>query len=763
MRVDSSETVVKPSHRLRWAVVVSLGIFALLMVTLRTGTELSDRHIGVTYSTEKPQIEILDVAPGEPAERAGLKAGDALLSIDGQPLREAADFDRVAEGFRRGVPIRADVLRGGQHLQFVLVPGGALDWSDFLLTALACLLYLAVGLLASGQRADDERSTLLAAFCFAVAFELALPVSLGLSGGQLLATNVAFLLITGVQFGLDLNLATVLPSPPKWLRRHPWVVRSFYIVGIGLGGFHALTTLGVGIGENSLQPLDAIADSLLFTWLLPLWAIALAGIIGTRTLTHPDPRGRQQAGLVLLGVLPWTGVVLYDSIRLQIHPNANPLPDAIWNFALLAYPVAVFAAIYLYRLFDLELLVRKSFLYGALTTLLVLGFYGLVGGLGGLAARQLGSEGVPLWVLSTAGLTMGLLFNPLRKRLNSIIDRRLFPERQALRSRLVSLTTELPAQGTLPRMGDHLVRELARIFAVDLVAVWICAPPQEQLVQLSTSQRRETDPERTGLIGGDDPALKMLERSGRPTPAPTLAAASPAMAQRLADVHAELIVPLIAHEDLVGILTFGRKREGSRYVAEELELLTLVAQLAATVFENARLFDSATYEGLTGLYRRDALLEILDREWSRSQRYQRPLAVAIADLDSFKEINDRWGHLTGDLVLQRVATELNDLLRETDFIGRFGGEEFLMVLPETTLEGARHFADKTRQRIEKLEILPETGKPIRVTLSIGVASREDVQGDSRTRARSLIAAADEALYKAKNNGRNRVEAAAAHG
>ena len=218
-------------------------------------------------------------------------------------------------------------------------------------------------------------------------------------------------------------------------------------------------------------------------------------------------------------------------------------------------------------------------------------------------------------------------------------------------------------------------------------------------------------------------------------------------------------MPLLAQERLVGLLTVGPKREEQRYVAEELELLTLVGHHVATVFENARLFDSATFEGLTGLYRREALLEILDREWSRSQRYERPLAVALADLDHFKEINDRYGHLAGDLVLQRVAAELRNQLRETDFIGRYGGEEFLIVLPETTLEGGRLFAEKMRQRIEGLEIPIEAGETVRVTLSIGVAAREGERDDGRARSRALLAAADEALYAAKSDGRNRVIAA----
>ena len=232
------------------------------------------------------------------------------------------------------------------------------------------------------------------------------------------------------------------------------------------------------------------------------------------------------------------------------------------------------------------------------------------------------------------------------------------------------------------------------------------------------------------------------------------------MAARFAASAAELAVPLVAQERMVGLILIGRKRDGTRYVAEELELLELLAHHVATVFENARLFDSATFEGLTGLYRRETILEILDREWNRSQRYDRPLAVAVADLDRFKQVNDRYGHLSGDLVLQRVAAELAGMLRETDFIGRFGGEEFLVVLPETGLEGARGFAEKARRRLEEIEIRMESGERVRVTVSFGVASRAEVRSDARARARALLAAADEALYAAKNAGRNRVETAA---
>jgi diguanylate cyclase (GGDEF)-like protein len=679
-------------------------------------------------------------------------------------VHESADYDRIARGFERGRPVELEIAREERRVRLEVVPGVDLEWLDYAVGVVTCLLYLGLGLLASSQRTDDLRASLLAAFCFAVALELALPYWwLGIDTAGGLAAYVGFLLVTGVQFGLDLHLATVLPTTPSWLARYPWVVRSYYATGLSLTIVAAAALTAAQLGAEALEPLATTMDELVNNWLLPVWAVAIGGIIGRRAIAHPDPRGRQQAGLVLLGVVPWIAVVLYATALPWLDPDAAGLPDSAWNFALLPYPLAVFVAIFLYQLFDLELVVRKSLLYGGLTTLLVLGFYAIVGGTGALFARQFGDEGVPFWVLSSAGLTMGLLFNPLRARLQREIDRRFFPERLALRSRLVALAGELPAQGKLPRMGGHLARELERIFAVRSVTVWLASPPHGQLVEIAASGTGEPDFEQTALVAGDDPGVRQLAASPRPLAAAGLAQASPAIGQRLRAVAADLVVPLRTQERLVGLLTVGGKSDGQRWAAEELDLLMLVGHHAATVFDNARLFDSATYEGLTGLYRREALLEILDREWSRSQRYARPLAVALVDLDHFKEVNDRFGHLNGDLVLQRVATEMRSLLRETDFIGRYGGEEFLYVLPETTLEGARLFAEKVRQRIAELEIVTETEKRIRVTASIGVAAREGGRDDGRARGRALVADADEALYGAKREGRNRVEVARERG
>jgi diguanylate cyclase (GGDEF)-like protein len=383
----------------------------------------------------------------------------------------------------------------------------------------------------------------------------------------------------------------------------------------------------------------------------------------------------------------------------------------------------------------------------------VLVFYAALGA-GGAVLSYLVEERDSVWAVSVATLVLGLLFAPLRRALQQLIDRRFFPERYALRRRLIALAGELPALGKLPRMGQHLVDRLTSIFLARSATLLI-ASPETGLLSVLASTRSGVDP--ALLVSLDDPVLEQLQRARRPLSPGQLAFRSPAFAHSGLDPEG-LAVPLVSQDRLIGVLAVGRKEGRRPYPAEELDLLNLLAYHVATVFENARLFESATYEGLTGLLRREAILEQLDRELERAARYDRPLTIAMADLDHFKQVNDRHGHLAGDALLRRVAQVLSEGLRSTDWIGRYGGEEFLLVLPETDLAGAAAVAEKIRSLVQGTWVPMDDGKPARVTLSIGLASLAEVAGigGERPTGRDLIAAADRSLYEAKNGGRNQV-------
>ena len=168
--------------------------------------------------------------------------------------------------------------------------------------------------------------------------------------------------------------------------------------------------------------------------------------------------------------------------------------------------------------------------------------------------------------------------------------------------------------------------------------------------------------------------------------------------------------------------------------------------------KNQELHEISIKDALTDLFNRRYLDSQLGVEVSRAHRYQRPLCAAMCDIDHFKEINDRFSHSVGDEVLKRIAILLRESARVTDVISRYGGEEFLLILPDTDLSGAERFTERLRARVADFPWEDIAGG-LRVTLSIGVALLDDTMDGP-----SLLSAADERLYRAKRDGRDRVVA-----
>ena len=166
------------------------------------------------------------------------------------------------------------------------------------------------------------------------------------------------------------------------------------------------------------------------------------------------------------------------------------------------------------------------------------------------------------------------------------------------------------------------------------------------------------------------------------------------------------------------------------------------------------LAEASQRDGLTGAFNRRFLEEAIAKEFNRLHRYGGIMSLVMLDIDHFKLINDTHGHLAGDEVLRAAAKRLNAIVRFADTLGRYGGEEFCVLLPETTLEGAWAYAERIRCTIEEADITYET-TAIHATISIGVAQYHG----KMTRYEDLIKAADAALYLAKNSGRNCVRCA----
>lgn len=750
----------KQSVRAALSVAFLVGLAVLLALKGMAYSQSASREIGFRYDAKPEGLLVSAIGPDLPAARAGLRPGDLILAVDGTRLANPgyASYDKVARGFQRERAVVFRVRRAGTVLDLTVSPGVPVRWGLFLLDALTALCFLAVALLALPPAFDgDLRARLLLGYAGLITLFFAFPLdSVGLPRLRLLIELTAYW-IGGLQMGLELHLGSLITGRPAWLRRRPWVIPLYYVVGLGLALLGCATFVGEEILRLDLFPWSAAQTNVLLVCANLVSTVAVVMLLAVQALRHPEPKGRRQAGLVLAATL----FSLLVSVTLIVAGSFGLIPSyalskTLVNLVNLGYSAALFVAIFRYDLFDIELMIRRSLIYTSLTTAVVLVFYAVQGAGGvllsyGLEARE------SVWAVSLATLLLGLLFAPLRRFLHRLIDRRFFPERHALRQRLVALAGELPALGTLPRMGERLVASLREMFLARS-AILLIADPETGLLRVLAAAGAPsslTKEEPPLLLALGDPAVDHLRRSRGPLRIDHLAARSPAFAHRLEEVDpASRMVPLLNQEKLVGALIVGPKTAGS-YPAEELDLLNLLAHHVAVVLENARLFESATYESLTGMLRREAIQEQLEQELERAQRYGRPLTIALADLDHFKKVNDRHGHLAGDTLLRQISQVIAGGLRSTDRIGRYGGEEFLIVLPETDIPRAGLVAEKIRARVQSTVVPIEDGTVVRVTVSIGLASLDEV-GEGSVTARQLIAAADRSLYQAKNRGRNRV-------
>ncbi len=212
-------------------------------------------------------------------------------------------------------------------------------------------------------------------------------------------------------------------------------------------------------------------------------------------------------------------------------------------------------------------------------------------------------------------------------------------------------------------------------------------------------------------------------------------------------------VPLTGKEGVIGVMTVTSTRVGSFDESDEGVLSFLAASVVKDV-ENARLYRLAVTDSLTGVYNRQYLSERLPLEFERHRRYGDPLTIALVDADHFKAINDQHGHPVGDAVLSLLARRCLETVREVDIVVRYGGEEFMLILPQTGREGGREMAERLRERVAAGPMASDDVK-VKITVSIGVAEMEP----SDSEPRDLIARSDAALYAAKRAGRNRIEVA----
>jgi len=214
------------------------------------------------------------------------------------------------------------------------------------------------------------------------------------------------------------------------------------------------------------------------------------------------------------------------------------------------------------------------------------------------------------------------------------------------------------------------------------------------------------------------------------------------------------IAPLICQDRVVGVLNLADKVKGDSFNSEDIALIELFSQLVGASIGNIKLFEKiqrqATTDGLTGLANHKTFYEILEKELWRSRRYGGQISLIMVDIDNLKKINDAYGHRAGDKVIREVSRRIRECIRQIDTAARYGGDEFAVILPNTSLSDATVVAERM---VDAVANSPTTLKKEQISLSISVGLG---QYDADTNPEDITSRSDEALYKAKQAGKNTV-------
>ncbi len=215
-----------------------------------------------------------------------------------------------------------------------------------------------------------------------------------------------------------------------------------------------------------------------------------------------------------------------------------------------------------------------------------------------------------------------------------------------------------------------------------------------------------------------------------------------------------VIAPLLCQDRVIGVLNLTDKTNGGSFTQEDIVLIELFSQLVGASIGNINLFEKiqrqATSDGLTGLVNHKTFYEILEKELWRSRRYGGQISLIMVDIDNLKKINDTYGHRTGDKVIKEISTKIKECIRQIDTAARYGGDEFAVILPNTSLAEATIVAERM---VDAVSHTPITWKKEQLILSISVGVG---QYDADTTPEDITSRSDQALYAAKKGGKNTV-------
>lgn len=521
--------------------------------------------------------------------------------------------------------------------------------------------------------------------------------------------------------------------------------RFIHLVGYGyVLLLSVLTTTGLlhqGYQIGGLLPQD------FGTWMVLIAGVPLI-IIGYavtlivnsyRTSTDPEHRNRLKYFIFGLSLFIINGFVWLLVPSLYYVDQVGQLINA----SLIVYVIIS------YRILDIELIIRKSIVY----TGIILFLFSTSALLTVVHTRLVPNNSLPTQIAIFA--TIAILFNPLRRLLEKLADILFYGKNYDYRQTLLNLSGEISKIIDLNQLAEAILLPLTNAIGAKQASLLFlkdnfftskydyCYAKNESAIPVTISQ--------------NGPILKWLSLNNQVLTQdiicqlPDFENLSNEDKKALRDAEIEVLCPIKSKNQLVAILALSKKYRRGHYSRDDIDLLMTLSNEAAVAIENAELYEKAkqraNIDELSGLFNHSCFHQRLNEEIARSTRFGKVFSLIILDVDKFKVFNDVSGHLIGDDVLRYIGKHIQSSVRDSDICFRYGGDEFAIILPETSIEGGLIVGERIRLGIENQNDWP--GIPL--TVSIGIASWPTdgvIKND-------LIHSADAALYHSKQTGKNR--------